>query len=134
MKLKLVLFAGLAVVGFALAANAGSVQDNDLYPNPVGDGVPDDFDNCVETQNANQIDTNGDGFGNACDPDLNQDLVVDVADFGIFFAAYSGTPNPDADFNDDGVTDVADFGVFFAYYSPSNPNFGPAPGPSCCAP
>jgi hypothetical protein len=32
-----------------------------------GDGVPDDRDNCPETQNADQKDTDGDGEGDACD-------------------------------------------------------------------
>jgi hypothetical protein len=133
MKLKLVLFAGLMVVGFAMAAHAGSVQDNDLYPVAAGDGIPDDFDNCVETQNAPQRDTDGDGIGNACDPDHNGDNVVDVGDFGTFFDAFDGVaPDPDTDYNGDGVTDVGDFGTFFNYFDVGNLLFGPAPGPSCC--
>lgn len=32
------------------------------------DGVPDTQDNCPKTSNANQLDSDGDGIGNACDP------------------------------------------------------------------
>ena len=34
-----------------------------------GDGINDAEDNCVETANADQADNDGDGTGNACDPD-----------------------------------------------------------------
>ena len=42
-----------------------------------GDGIPDDIDNCPTVPNADQLDSNGDGFGDACvDPsvDLPPDL------------------------------------------------------------
>ena len=31
-----------------------------------------------------QLDSNGDGFGNACDADLNNDLVINGLDAGPF--------------------------------------------------
>jgi hypothetical protein len=36
-------------------------------PDVDGDGVPDDEDNCVWLANPDQVDTEGDGWGNACD-------------------------------------------------------------------
>ncbi|MEM9385524.1 MAG: hypothetical protein AAGA68_10715, partial [Pseudomonadota bacterium] len=89
------------------------------------DGVPNNADNCTEIANADQRDTDGDGFGNACDPDLNDDCQVTVDDARLF--RESLPPNPydeDADFTGDGLVNGADFvrlrELFFA---------GPTPGP-----
>ena len=41
-----------------------------------GDGVPDAEDNCRDLPNADQRDTDGDGYGNRCDPDFDNDGVV----------------------------------------------------------
>ena len=38
-----------------------------------GDGVPDDSDNCVSVANFDQLDTDGDGTGDACDSDDDND-------------------------------------------------------------
>ena len=70
MKLKLALLVGLFAFGNAMSASAGAITDND------GDLVPDQFDNCKlvangPNQTSNQVDTNLDGFGNACDADLD---------------------------------------------------------------
>ena len=45
-------------------------QGCSVTPNPSdtdGDGVADEFDNCPEVSNADQLDTNHNGIGNACD-------------------------------------------------------------------
>jgi uncharacterized protein (TIGR03790 family) len=50
-----------------------------LYNPPAdrdGDGVDDSTDNCIHLSNADQRDTDGDGYGNLCDPDVNNDGVV----------------------------------------------------------
>ncbi|MFK8015477.1 MAG: proprotein convertase P-domain-containing protein [Gammaproteobacteria bacterium] len=91
-------------------------------PDSDGDGVEDAADNCTLVPNADQRDTNGDGFGNACDADLNNDGVINVADLGLLRAVFF-TADADADLNGDGVVNVADLGILRASF------FG-APGPS----
>ena len=87
-----------------------------------GDGVPDERDLCIDVAEASQRDTDGDGHGNACDPDLNNDDVVDDRDVALLKAAFFGS-DPDADLNGDGVVDFLDLGLLNALY-------GKAPGPS----
>ena len=55
----------------------GAVGDTD------GDGVMDASDNCTLVANPDQIDTDGDGFGNRCDTDLDNDGITNGLDVGI---------------------------------------------------
>jgi hypothetical protein len=67
------LFAGF----LDLRANAevgSAVFDSD------GDGVPDAEDNCPTVANPGQTDSDGDGQGDACDPDDDNDTVADTSD------------------------------------------------------
>ena len=93
-----------------------------LGTNTDADSTLDHRDNCLLVTNPGQRDTNGDGFGNICDADLNGDLTVNLSDFGLFRRAFS-TGNPDADFNGDGIVNMSDFSIFRSMY-------GSAPGPS----
>ncbi len=100
-----------------------------------GDGISDNEDNCILVPNGplnpdaggnSQLDTDDDGYGNVCDPDLNNDLRVDFADLAklksVFFTA-----DPDADLNGDQRVDFADLAIQKQMF------FGP-PGPSSQAP
>lgn len=91
-----------------------------------GDGVGDVVDNCTLVANADQRDSNGDGYGNVCDADLDNDGVINANDLGllklVFFSA-----DPDADLNGDGVVNAGDLGIMKLQF------FG-APGPSGVAP
>jgi hypothetical protein len=91
-----------------------------------GDGVADSADNCTLVANAGQRDSNGDGFGNVCDADLNNDNIVNAADLGLLRLAFFSA-DADADLNGDGVVNAADLGIFKSLY------FQP-PGPSGIAP
>ncbi|MFK7886857.1 MAG: hypothetical protein AB8G16_08325 [Gammaproteobacteria bacterium] len=86
------------------------------------DSIEDALDNCALVFNPDQRDTNSDDFGNACDADLNNDGVVNVADLGLLRSVFFSS-DADADFNGDGTVSVFDLGIMRASF------FG-APGPS----
>ncbi len=83
-----------------------------------GDGIPDIQDNCTEIANANQQDSDSDGFGNACDADLNNDGYVGFKDLDLFKSAFKNkNANSGADFNSDGIVSFSDFDAFKKLYS-----------------
>ena len=105
------------------------LRDTDL------DGVFDINDNCPLVANGplipdaggnSQRDTDGDGIGNICDPDFNNDGVVNAADLAYLKSHFFST-DPNADMNGDGFVNAADLAILKNMY------FKP-PGPSCGAP
>jgi len=48
------------------------------------DGAPDSTDNCLSQRNPSQLDSDGDGFGNYCDADFDQNGAAGGADFATF--------------------------------------------------
>ena len=102
------------------------IESGTLIADGDTDGVIDALDNCTQIANADQRDTNGDGYGNRCDADLNNDGTINVVDLGLLRAAFFSA-GPDADFNGDGVVNVVDLGILRTSF------FG-APGPSGIAP
>jgi len=97
------------------------------------DGIPDSSDNCTLVANGtlipdaggnSQLDTDGDGYGNICDPDFDGDLLVTSTDFDALLAVYGSTTDPDQDLNGDGIVDLTDYSILKRYYDLP-------PGPSC---
>jgi hypothetical protein len=115
-----------------------------FYPEPcpscplecVGEMCDDDGDqhvnrndNCSEVANPDQCDTDRDGYGNACDPDFDENGRVDVADYARFLLRdrrIGRDGGHGTDMNCDGAVDGADF----PQLRPPFARPGAAPGPS----
>lgn len=78
---------------------AGSCPDTDL------DGTGDDVDNCVSTYNINQLNTDGDAQGDACDADDDNDGKLDGAETAGATGTFSTDPDSDNDDVSDGSSD-----------------------------
>jgi hypothetical protein len=87
-----------------------------------GDGVPDSRDNCIYVPNREQLDTDGDGYGNACDADLNNDGFVNALDITAMRNQF-GKRGVAGDLNGDGIVNALDISAFAKL-------FGKPPGPS----
>ncbi|MFK8030616.1 MAG: dockerin type I domain-containing protein [Gammaproteobacteria bacterium] len=101
-------------------------------PDSDTDSVRDFMDNCTFDLNATQYDSNGDGYGNLCDPDLDNNGAVNFIDYAMLTSAFLTTPasanwNPDADLTGDNIVNFVDIALFqFFFLQP--------PGPSGLAP
>ncbi len=105
----------------------GQQSTNACTTDTDGDGVTDDSDNCTLVPNPSQLDTNGDGYGNICDADLNNDNATNAVDLGLFRLQFFAAGPNDADFNGDLVVNFVDLGILRTLF------FAP-PGPSGTAP
>jgi len=95
------------------------------------DGVPDFGDNCVKDANPGQCDSDGDGYGNRCDGDLNNNGFTNAQDY-ILFRAQLSEPSVaptynQADFNCNGFVNAQDYILFRS-------RLGVPSGPSGVAP
>lgn len=87
------------------------------------DGVLDGDDNCVETYNPSQRDTDGDLYGNYCDADLDNNCIVNFADLAYFRQLFMTRGEHDADFNGDGRINFTDLVVIkYAFMEPPGPS------------
>ena len=71
------------------------------------DGVIDAADNCLDVPNPAQTDADGDGIGNVCDGDLDNDCVIGFRDLRLLKDVMF-TADPNADLHVDGVVDFLD--------------------------
>jgi hypothetical protein len=111
--------AGLLAFGLSFGSFAGSIADAD------NDGVPDQYDNCLNVPNGPllgtgscnaQEDSDGDGYGNACDGDLTQDGSVLGTDFGALLGYFPSVGLSVGDLNCDGSVLGTDFGVLLSLF------------------
>jgi len=118
----------LLFVVFVVPAQAGP-PDCCCGTDTDGDTHFDLCDNCLLVANPDQTDSDGDGCGNRCDPDFNQDGVVGAADFAVLAVNYGSAVPPAAAYLDigpdplDGIVGAADFSKYAS-------TFGGVPGPS----
>ena len=105
-------------IGIALINDqaTGLINDNDVTgTDSDNDGIVDNQDNCPTNANPDQADLDNDNIGDACDPDIDGDGVVNTDD--IFPEDASETAdndndgsgdNADTDDDNDGILDVND--------------------------
>ena len=93
-----------------------------INPDSDDDGINDDEDNCIETYNLSQENTDGDSMWNACDADDDNDEVLDEwdncpitqnsnqlnTDWDSFGDVCDETPYGESDRDDDGLPDLND--------------------------
>lgn len=85
------------------------VKDSD------SDGVGDDVDNCTLISNPDQLDTNSDGFGNICDPDFDNNGVVNFLDLSYLSNVFLSA-DADGDLNGDGIVNFLDVVILRDYF------------------
>ncbi len=83
-----------------------------------GDGVADRRDNCIDLPNPSQRDTDSDGFGNLCDPDVDNDGIVTTSwgqrpagDVELIAHAVGRRYVPHFDLNGDRRVDAIDLSI-----------------------
>jgi len=106
MNIKLKLFFYLILI---LVSSQSLANDSD------SDGIDDSVDNCVSVANTDQVDTDSDAIGNACDADDDGDNIEDIFDvFPLDVLEVLDTDvdgignNTDQDDDNDGLQDSED--------------------------
>jgi hypothetical protein len=94
------------------------------------DGIDDSCDSCTGEYNPLQGDTDGDGFGNACDCDFDQSDTCGIDDFNLFLPDFSSGIDSGigTDMDESSAVGISDFNLFLPGFSAG------FPGPSALRP
>jgi len=123
----------LGTDGLTYRLQNGEVVDEGLVrvqvrePDPDGDGLLSTVDNCTDVANTAQCDSDGDGYGNRCDADFNNNIATNAQDTTVF-RTQLGKPSAApffnaADFNCNGAVNAQDTTIMRGL-------LGKPPGPS----
>jgi len=96
----------------------------DVLPDEDNDSIADEFDNCPSAFNPDQVDSDGNGTGDACESipgDLDGNDDVDLADLNVFRASLgtcTGAVNFNSicDYDGDGCVTYGDYRIWYGYY------------------
>ena len=113
-------------IGVSRSANHGVVAGFESIPDSDADKILDAMDNCTQVVNLDQRDTDADSYGNICDPDFDNNLIVNASDLAFFKTKFF-TTDVDADLNGDSIVNAADLAILKLM-------FFKAPGPSGLVP
>ena len=108
-----------------------------------GDGILDYADNCVLVANGPdgpdaggniQLDTDSDGYGNICDPDFDNNLIVNASDLAYLKLEFF-TTDIHADLNGNGIVNAADLAIMKTlFFQAPGPSYIDLPAPPVNAP
>ncbi len=110
----------LAALCMSLALTAANAHHVEECPDPNGtpnscdsdgDGKDDNADNCTLVVNVLQRDTDGDGMGNRCDADFDQNNQIDFADLQVMKDNFFQPGDTVTDLDGDGSTNFVDLNL-----------------------
>jgi hypothetical protein len=111
-----------SAIGESSSANYSVTAGFKSIPDSDADRILNAMDNCTQVVNLDQRDTDNDGFGNICDPDFDNNLIVNAADLAFFKTKFFSS-DPDADLNGDSIVNAGDLAILKTmFFSPPGPS------------